>query len=304
MECNIVKDLLTLYVDNLCSDESNKYIEDHLKQCKTCKKFYNEMIEKLPQEQKMEESVAFNLKEKDLLCKSRNTIKMSVVNKTIKIINVIFILLNLFILIAGIFFIFHYSNFRYPKVMVNPKYFILYIAILLPIITGIAEIGTVEKTKRYVARIVLNIFIQFTSLIGCMISVICITILPPVESVTNKPENYLLVDDETEKYMDVYCNFFPEIIPENAENIEYLYRKKEAFFSEEINITASWTLRQDDYRTEKFRVLNGYYTEKNEDGSYNITIEGVRYPGKADLTFNFDDTEGKVIYCFYVNENY
>lgn len=304
MECNIIKDLLVLYVDNLCSDESNNYIEEHLKQCETCKKFYDEMAGELPQEQKVEEFDEFNLKEKDLLCKSRNTIKMSVINKTVKITNAVFMVLNLFIFIAGIIFISSYGNFRYPRIIADPKYFILYIAILMPIIIGIVEIGTIRKTKHYVARIVLNIFIQFIGMVGCILSVICIIILPPVESATDRPENYLLVDDEAEKYMDIYSNFFPETIPENADKIEYSYYKKDAIFSEEISVTASWTLPQDEYRTEKSRILNGYDTEKNEDGSCNITVEGVRYPGKANLTFHFNDAEGKVIYCFYVNQSF
>ena len=38
MNCNIIKDLLPLYVDNVCSKESKKLIEEHLKNCEDCQK--------------------------------------------------------------------------------------------------------------------------------------------------------------------------------------------------------------------------------------------------------------------------
>lgn len=34
--CSIIKDLLPLYVDNLTSEDSNKEIEEHIKECKSC----------------------------------------------------------------------------------------------------------------------------------------------------------------------------------------------------------------------------------------------------------------------------
>lgn len=44
--CNIIKDLLPLYVDNLTSDDSNNLIEEHIKECKNC----NELISTLKTE--------------------------------------------------------------------------------------------------------------------------------------------------------------------------------------------------------------------------------------------------------------
>lgn len=38
MNCNIINDLLPLYLDNLCSEESKQIIEEHLKSCKDCQK--------------------------------------------------------------------------------------------------------------------------------------------------------------------------------------------------------------------------------------------------------------------------
>ena len=43
MNCNIVKDLIPLYIDGCCSEESEKVVEEHIKDCNECKKFYEDM---------------------------------------------------------------------------------------------------------------------------------------------------------------------------------------------------------------------------------------------------------------------
>ena len=43
--CNIIKDLLPLYVDNVCSEESKEIMEQHLAECPGCKVYYISMTE-------------------------------------------------------------------------------------------------------------------------------------------------------------------------------------------------------------------------------------------------------------------
>ncbi len=43
MKCEMIRDLLPLYIDGLTSEESNKEIEKHLKSCKECQLYYKEM---------------------------------------------------------------------------------------------------------------------------------------------------------------------------------------------------------------------------------------------------------------------
>ncbi len=38
LSCDIVRDLLPLYVDNICSEDSRKEIEEHIQVCDSCKK--------------------------------------------------------------------------------------------------------------------------------------------------------------------------------------------------------------------------------------------------------------------------
>ena len=43
MNCNIVKDLIPLYIDGCCSEESEKVIEEHIHDCNECKKLFEDM---------------------------------------------------------------------------------------------------------------------------------------------------------------------------------------------------------------------------------------------------------------------
>ena len=43
MNCDIVKDLIPLYIDGCCSEESEKFVEEHIENCTSCKKVYEDM---------------------------------------------------------------------------------------------------------------------------------------------------------------------------------------------------------------------------------------------------------------------
>ena len=49
--CNIIRDLLPIYVDKLTSDESNEIIEEHLSSCDNCKQIYEQMNAPIEDEQ-------------------------------------------------------------------------------------------------------------------------------------------------------------------------------------------------------------------------------------------------------------
>ena len=46
-ECKIVQDLLPNYVDGLTNEETNKYIEEHIKECTECTEILANMQKKL-----------------------------------------------------------------------------------------------------------------------------------------------------------------------------------------------------------------------------------------------------------------
>lgn len=43
MNCSIVKDLIPLYIDSCCSEESKQSVEEHMKNCPACKKLFEDM---------------------------------------------------------------------------------------------------------------------------------------------------------------------------------------------------------------------------------------------------------------------
>ena len=43
MKCEVVKDLMPLYVDGLCSEETTGEIREHIKECELCRKKMQEL---------------------------------------------------------------------------------------------------------------------------------------------------------------------------------------------------------------------------------------------------------------------
>ena len=87
-ECKIVQDLLPNYVEGLTNEETNLFIEEHLRECNTCKKMFNNMKTEI---QKPDKEV--NKNEVNYI--KKYNIKL----KTLKII--IIIILIIFITILG-----------------------------------------------------------------------------------------------------------------------------------------------------------------------------------------------------------
>lgn len=46
MKCNVISDLIPLYVDDCCSEESGKLVKEHLEGCESCRLAYNAMTQK------------------------------------------------------------------------------------------------------------------------------------------------------------------------------------------------------------------------------------------------------------------
>ncbi len=43
MKCNVIKDLIPLYIDDCCSEESAALVKEHLESCAECKELYEDM---------------------------------------------------------------------------------------------------------------------------------------------------------------------------------------------------------------------------------------------------------------------
>lgn len=60
ISCDVIKDLISLRVDNLTSENSNLLIDEHLKLCESCKEYLNEI-----KDEEIEIKVGHTLKEID-----------------------------------------------------------------------------------------------------------------------------------------------------------------------------------------------------------------------------------------------
>ena len=43
LSCNIVRDLLPQYAENLCSEETRAAVSEHLERCEDCRTLYRQM---------------------------------------------------------------------------------------------------------------------------------------------------------------------------------------------------------------------------------------------------------------------
>ena len=49
ISCDIIRDLLPLYKDSVCSNATKDMVEDHLSGCEGCREYYEQMSGELPQ---------------------------------------------------------------------------------------------------------------------------------------------------------------------------------------------------------------------------------------------------------------
>ncbi len=57
MNCDVIKDLLPLYVDECCSEESEKLVAEHLATCENCRKVHSQMRQTCQTKEKTEKPV-------------------------------------------------------------------------------------------------------------------------------------------------------------------------------------------------------------------------------------------------------
>ena len=94
-QCEVIKDLLPLYIDDVCSKESKKIIEEHLEICDSCKQYYNVMTSSnnnMISEDKNNEILADSLQK----VKKQIKIKKILAVSSTLIITFIFLCTNLF----------------------------------------------------------------------------------------------------------------------------------------------------------------------------------------------------------------
>ncbi len=75
MECEVIQDLIPLYLDDCCSEKSRSLVEEHLRECDRCRK----IIQKMGQKMSFEEEEAVEIiREEELFRQSKEIIKKEV----------------------------------------------------------------------------------------------------------------------------------------------------------------------------------------------------------------------------------
>lgn len=97
--CEIVRDLLPLYIDDVCGTESRKLVEEHLKSCRACQREYMLMKDPAPVEKKTEN---FTAVEEEILMAGKERIETGVKRRLVDKILWLDIFLNVFFLSLGI----------------------------------------------------------------------------------------------------------------------------------------------------------------------------------------------------------
>lgn len=83
ISCKIIEDLLPLYYDNICSNESKELIDEHLKECEHCKKTLDEISNTLPIENKKPIEPLKSVSDKWLKFRKKSLIKGLIIGVSI-----------------------------------------------------------------------------------------------------------------------------------------------------------------------------------------------------------------------------
>ena len=116
ISCDIIKDLLPLYYDNVCSNESKKMIEEHLSECDRCKSELNRIEEDI---KVSKEEIEKNRADSNVIKSISSFWNRSRVKSFIK--GVIISALFLSLIVLGYFGLFHWHITNVPTDVVEIK---------------------------------------------------------------------------------------------------------------------------------------------------------------------------------------
>ena len=99
ISCKIIEDLLPLYIDKVCSEESKKTVEEHLAQCSKCSEKFNKMKGEFMNKEKID----LNIKEAESIINLSKTWNKKLLLARIKGIISTLLVVGVILLIIYIF---------------------------------------------------------------------------------------------------------------------------------------------------------------------------------------------------------
>ena len=52
INCNVIQDILPLYIDDVVSDDTKELVEEHLQNCEICQRVYHETKQRPPRKRR------------------------------------------------------------------------------------------------------------------------------------------------------------------------------------------------------------------------------------------------------------
>lgn len=135
--CDITKDLLPLYIENMISEEGRKSVDAHINQCPDCKKVMEEMLK--PEPEQIHEVEQLKSFKKRFNRHGRNIVILAV-----------FLTIAAVILVEGVFFMPHGQEMGYT---------IFYLYLLLPSVSLVCTcmLGRHKTKLKWLAPVVFGI---------------------------------------------------------------------------------------------------------------------------------------------------
>lgn len=156
MKCEIIRDLMPLYLDACCSEGSRKLVEEHIKECESCRILLKQMQQELVIG---EEEQQKNLLEEDLLKTGKEVIRSKMREDCMVSAVWMDIPLNIFLLIFGIYTLSYWNvvNLDYSYEQISQMYWgpellvHMYGSVGTPYMSGIALYGLAGDIKYLLA---------------------------------------------------------------------------------------------------------------------------------------------------------
>lgn len=160
IKCEVIQDLLQLYVDELTSEESNKLIESHLEKCNECREFLDALKEKDP-----------NIDDSSL--QIDNEVENKIINNIKKQLFTAKVICLAIGILAGLYVTFFINQFQF--ILIYPiigclGYFIVKKIWITPLLALVVSLIGCIIMNKIPGSIMLSLANSFFTLIGCIIA--------------------------------------------------------------------------------------------------------------------------------------
>lgn len=297
-ECNLIRDLLPLYYDEVCSTESRNAVEEHLGECEDCRQYYEQV-----KSAEVVENVVYDDEKEKKKAKFFKALKK-------KVIFVIFTVMWRSLLLLGYLgvcglFIYSMSHcinqFLYEKINLQGLVVVLIALVIIPI--GALFFSFRKQRKKVWVRVQIGVQILMIPYLCYMLLAALLLPMALLQSHTTDIDNYGVFDEDVAEHIEqMGTDIMPQSLPENIEQVEYSYDYMTTFDSV-LDIEAKWRyVLEEDYEQVKNEILDKRFAEIHEkfietyeENGYIMTKYKYYNQGNT-AEFGYNDETNSVIF--------